>query len=503
MSDPYYRDDRNRKQPQYAQEYRHSAYSSVAPPFQQQRQQQQQYATQLDFRPDSVFPRAMQPQFAQVQQYYVPPPTLNVAQTAAPPSSTSGTGPPRGERTGGGGGGDGPTGQQYHRSDTLDMYQDQSFYASTYAAPAQAPEPSFFSEYSPSAALLQPQQGYYPPQYPQEQYMPPPAAPAAYGNATPRQVGPPGMAKKSGGGGGGGRGAAVVPVTVVTGKDLAGKGKVGVGAGAFRPKRRCCCCIPRSRRGKFGCGFGILFVLVAMGLIAFFFIPRFPSVTVKSFRISSGSMSGITLQLPSATNNQTFSASLPVTMKVVATSTNPYPIHVDMLQVKAVVNTPTNNAEPIGTGQEGQLIFAPKATTQFGLNFTIQFTQVGGIASLIQDPALNQFLASCNISSPFSTAPVVLGVPTQIDYETAVSVIPLNKVGIVPRLAGTFTFPCPFSGTLLRSMQDLAGGLKNGTLSIPKAITQAETILAGTSVGQSLLNGSGGDLANALKSFGL
>ncbi|KAI8922581.1 hypothetical protein DFJ77DRAFT_29666 [Powellomyces hirtus] len=240
----------------------------------------------------------------------------------------------------------------------------------------------------------------------------------------------------------------------------------------------CCgCCIPRSRRGKVGCATVTVVILIALGLVGFFLFPRMPDITVKSFRLASGSggeVGGLDLQLPSARNNNTFK-----------------------LNVSAFVNTVAEPRESIGWGSQQNVKLAPRGLTTISLNFTIAYTQPLGLLAILTDPAVNQFLASCNITA-FSSD-VVQGEATRIDYATDVTVMPLAKIGIKPQLTGTLGFPCPFSGSLLQSLQDVAGGFKNGTLPLRNATTALESALKKTSLGASILGGL--DLNNILKTL--
>ncbi|TPX56975.1 hypothetical protein PhCBS80983_g04174 [Powellomyces hirtus] len=234
--------------------------------------------------------------------------------------------------------------------------------------------------------------------------------------------------------------------------------------------------------------------------VGFFFFPRMPDITVKSFRLASGSggeVGGLDLQLPSARNNNTFKVSLPVIMRVEARSSNPYEIMVNQLNVSAFVNTVAEPRESIGWGSQQNVKLAPRGLTTISLNFTIAYTQPLGLLAILTDPAVNQFLASCNITA-FSSD-VVQGEATRIDYATDVTVMPLAKIGIKPQLTGTLGFPCPFSGSLLQSLQDVAGGFKNGTLPLRNATTALESALKKTSLGASILGGL--DLNNILKTL--
>ncbi|KAI8590753.1 hypothetical protein BDZ88DRAFT_488034 [Geranomyces variabilis] len=308
-----------------------------------------------------------------------------------------------------------------------------------------------------------------------------------------------------GGGGGGGGGKRDSTSNLLNKAEAGGKKGRANRRGAGCCGRYCgCCmaCVPGTRRGKIACGTMIVLLLAGLALAGFFLFPRMPDITVKSFRIDAATgdaASAATVVLPSKTNNNTFKLALPVVMKVEAVSTNPYKIKVSQLNVSAFVNTADAPRQPIGVGGEKNIMIASKGLTKFTLNFTIEYTQNMGLIGILTDPALNQFLASCNISAFSTTA--VQGQATKIDYSTDVTVFPLSNLGIVPNLAGTFGFPCPFGGTFLKGLQDVAAGLKNGTVGTATLSKKVKALLGQTALGSSLLKDF--DLDAILKSAGL
>ncbi|KAJ3156181.1 hypothetical protein HDU86_004149 [Geranomyces michiganensis] len=324
-----------------------------------------------------------------------------------------------------------------------------------------------------------------------------------------------GGSKGGGGGAGGGGPRSSTDNLLNNNKTTTGSLDAKVGAttrGGRRGRRGGCCggrycgccmaCVPRTRRGKVACAAMILILIAGLAVAAFFLFPRMPDITVKSFRIDAASgdaASAATISLPSKANNNTLKLALPVVMKVEAMSINPYKIRVANLNVSAFVNTIDDPRQPIGTGGERNVMIAAKGLTQFTLNFTIEYSQKMGLIGVLTDPGLNQFLASCNISAFSSTA--VQGQPTKIDYSTDVTVFPLSNLGIVPNLAGSFGFPCPFGGAFLKGVQDVAAGLKNGTVGTAALSKKVKTLLAQTALGSSLLKDF--DLDGILKSAGL
>ncbi|TPX63624.1 hypothetical protein SpCBS45565_g06471 [Spizellomyces sp. 'palustris'] len=258
--------------------------------------------------------------------------------------------------------------------------------------------------------------------------------------------------------------------------------KVPTGYGTKRPevhqetykdvnccRQNCCCCIPRSRRGKKGCAAIVVLLLVGLGLVGFFFFPRIPDIKFENLALANLPANELMqFKLPDATDN-TFSASLMLTMTISLKSDNYYAIYLKQLDVTAFVDTssPTSSVkparQPIGKGTRNNVRFPSRSTTEFSLNFTLTYTSPTGIAGIIADPAFNQLLASCNIEN-FINSPA--GKPVKIDYTAAVSVVPLSTFNLRPKLEGSFDFACPFSGPLLERIQAVLAGVKSGQVAL-------------------------------------
>ncbi|KAJ3028510.1 UNVERIFIED_CONTAM: hypothetical protein HDU68_001506 [Siphonaria sp. JEL0065] len=267
-------------------------------------------------------------------------------------------------------------------------------------------------------------------------------------------------------------------------------------------KRKCFPCL-KTKKHWLICITVSLLVVVTVGVLAFFYIPRFPDIKVYSLDLSNvgttNTAYSFTFTDPANRNLNQIRLQMNLTMHVGTFNPNLYDLKVDAITVVArlLVNTSivydalkTNalssfgglvslvasttggnvtkfdpaysgkNDSVIGTASTAQgqhLLFPPKEWTNYVLLFLLDYTpdpQLG----LLHDPTILEIASACGITSRSAGNSTARSRLMKVRY-TATSTIPaLQAIGYSPLLSNDMWIGCPFGEDQISSVIERVQG---------------------------------------------
>ncbi|KAI9318301.1 hypothetical protein DFJ73DRAFT_786466 [Zopfochytrium polystomum] len=236
-----------------------------------------------------------------------------------------------------------------------------------------------------------------------------------------------------------------------------------------------CCCLPRSKTIRIVCLVVTTIILVAAGVVGYFFWPRFPNVKVMSINLSDISNSFAFSLAPNSTNLNTVTVQLKLTMNISVFNDNLYDLNVDelllsaymlvnkteiskhaspaSLNIQSIIGPAPSNPDPnyvpsyspkIGTGKREGLYFPMKRNVTFNMEFLLSYSPDSEVG-LIKDPAFAELMNVCGITSNRR--------PAEIGYVARSTVGKLSVIGYNPTIQNSVFIRCPVSEVQVEQIQ--------------------------------------------------
>ncbi|KAJ3411892.1 hypothetical protein HDV05_001527 [Chytridiales sp. JEL 0842] len=247
-----------------------------------------------------------------------------------------------------------------------------------------------------------------------------------------------------------------------------------------------CCCIPRNRKARTICLSITAVILVALGVVGFFYWPRFPEIKVVELKLNEIDGGAFQFDLPESAkgNLNQMTITLNLKMNVSLFNNNLYALKLETLDLKAYMicnkteikanrNPRSLNIEKligpapvgrdpsyvpsftplIGTSKKGNLFFPPKSNTTFEMIFEFKFTP-DPMVGLLDDPAFAELLNVCGVTASRRR-------PVRIDYYASSQVAILKSLGYVPVVEGFLNVECPATMEQINSLVNIGDGSGN------------------------------------------
>ncbi|KAJ3240931.1 hypothetical protein HDU81_002434 [Chytriomyces hyalinus] len=257
-----------------------------------------------------------------------------------------------------------------------------------------------------------------------------------------------------------------------------------------------CCCIPKSKKGRIICGAVTVVVLITLGLILFFFMPRMVENYVNGV---TGDAKGFKITYPNDNKNlNEMTLSSAFEMNISLYNPNIYDLKLDALDltVNLVINTDvwkTERAKPlagvvgydgqkligkpvltapdnyvpnynpqVGTAQNGVLNLPSKTNVTFvmTLNFVYSPDKYLGI---LKDPAIIDIAAACGVSTGKKRL-------ISLSYAAKATIGAFKSLGIYPTTQSGGFIACPLDITV-DNLSNLENKVNAGE-SIPDALSE-------------------------------
>ncbi|KAJ3409986.1 hypothetical protein CcCBS67573_g00364 [Chytriomyces confervae] len=239
-------------------------------------------------------------------------------------------------------------------------------------------------------------------------------------------------------------------------------------------ERYLCCCCPKNKTHRIICIVVTLLILIALGVVAYIYIPRYPQITVNTIDLSSigksNSPYSFTVKKEGDLNTLNFQMNL--TMNLMAYNPNAYDFNVDQISLVArmmvnssVVNDPLQTSpltsfaslaqmiKPpsntdgyvgltnavVGTSSHGSIVFPAKTTVNFTMVFLLSYSPDQKLG-LLNDPTIKEIASACGITDRRSRSR-----PMRIHYDADSMIGALKPLGFVPQISNDLRINCPFS----------------------------------------------------------
>ncbi|KAJ3240919.1 hypothetical protein HDU81_002422 [Chytriomyces hyalinus] len=239
-------------------------------------------------------------------------------------------------------------------------------------------------------------------------------------------------------------------------------------------ERYLCCCCPKNKTHRIICIIVTVLILIALGVVAYIYIPRYPQITVNTIDLSSigksNSPYSFTVKTEGDLNTLNFQMNL--TMNLMAYNPNAYDFNVDQISLVArmmvnssVVNDPLQTSpltsfaslaqmiKPpsntdgyvgltnavVGTSSHGAIVFPAKTTVNFTMVFLLSYSPDQKLG-LLNDPTIKEIASACGITDRRSRSR-----PMRIHYDADSMIGALKPLGFVPQISNDLRINCPFS----------------------------------------------------------
>lgn len=210
----------------------------------------------------------------------------------------------------------------------------------------------------------------------------------------------------------------------------------------------CCCCIPRTKKGKIIFGIALLLFIVTLVLILYFFIPRTPDIEFHTVQIDNSAGSLYSIQLPEGDNN-VFSVSANANLNISVINTNYYGLKVNKMTVNLyILGNQTVNGKvvetekPFGVGILQDTWFPRRSTIQVFIPISVGFYYENGYKEAIVDPGLTSFMNACGVEL---TGEEMERGSFKVHYKAVAYVKGLENINIKPKFESIVNVGCPFS----------------------------------------------------------
>ncbi|KAJ3240930.1 hypothetical protein HDU81_002433 [Chytriomyces hyalinus] len=250
------------------------------------------------------------------------------------------------------------------------------------------------------------------------------------------------------------------------------------------------------RQGRIICGTVTALVLTVVGVLLFFFIPRFPQIEVNNINLDNFASGAFTFSTPNDNGNlNQLRIGLNLSMDLSTFNPNIYGLQVDKLDLTAqvTVNTsyvfdprktsnlasaypplvalinkngkpplaanipagysPSNNSQ-IGTATYGSIYFPPKTWINYTMIFVLDYTP-DPYVGLLGDPTIKEIADICGVTSRYSPP----GRPMKIHYEAKSTIPALKPIGYAPAISNDISINCPISQS---QIQAVVAAVQNG-----------------------------------------
>jgi hypothetical protein len=243
-----------------------------------------------------------------------------------------------------------------------------------------------------------------------------------------------------------------------------------------------CCCIPRNTVARRICLVITAFMFIGLGIVGYFYWPRFPTIKVVSLQLNDLSGAAFKFEIPpeAGGNLNLMTITLSLKMNVSCFNHNIYDLRVETMDLKAymacnmtqILSSPgpaslnlqsligpapvggDPNYKPdtrplIGTAKRDTLIFPAKTNSTFEMTFQLKYTP-DPVVGLIKDPAFAELLNVCGITSRRR--------PVRIEYYAFSQVAILKSLGYVPVVEGHLNVDCPAQKEQIEELLNLGRG---------------------------------------------
>ncbi|ORY51507.1 hypothetical protein BCR33DRAFT_457502 [Rhizoclosmatium globosum] len=256
-------------------------------------------------------------------------------------------------------------------------------------------------------------------------------------------------------------------------------------------QRYLCCCCPKKRKHRILCCAATVSILIAIGVLLYFYVPRFPDIKVYNINLENiASMNTPYYFSYKDPNNEDLNQlilRMNLTMYLGTYNPNLYDLKVDEINLVAnlVVNqtfvynalktsplvtfsslvqaigipksplpvgyVPSNNSQ-IGTAKTGNILFPSKTWINYTMMFEFEYSP--GPEGLLKDPTILELADACGITSRYKPA----GRNMRIHYDALSTIGVLKPLNYAPGVSNELQIVCPFSQdqiqAVIREVQD-------------------------------------------------
>ncbi|KAJ3409987.1 hypothetical protein CcCBS67573_g00365 [Chytriomyces confervae] len=266
-----------------------------------------------------------------------------------------------------------------------------------------------------------------------------------------------------------------------------------------------CCCCPKSKRGRIICASIAAIVVIVLGILAYFFAPRFPEIKVININLQNFDSGAFTFSTPNNNGNlHEMRIGLNLTMDVSTYNPNMYGLNVERIDLTALMMVnltyvydprktsalasafpmlastvaktgspplasqkqsgyyPSNSSQ-IGTSLVSGIFFPSKTWINYTMIFALDYTP-DPYVGVLKDPTVMEIADACGITSRYSPP----GRPMKIHYDARTTIPVLKPIGYAPSVTNDISIACPIQQAQIeqiinavQSGQDPVTALKN------------------------------------------
>ncbi|KAI9298655.1 hypothetical protein K502DRAFT_322730 [Neoconidiobolus thromboides FSU 785] len=212
-------------------------------------------------------------------------------------------------------------------------------------------------------------------------------------------------------------------------------------------KRGCC----GTKKSKIIWGISISTILLLMGLLTYFFFPRYPKVGFYGVEIDNVNQPG-SHKILGGLSKKNHTVNLALTMYVYANSTLFFDLKVDKIDVEGYMKLNNGDYVHVGNGHLKAPIIIPKRSSFYKFEMPFLITYDTQNKAQESSEAFKQFLNKCGID----------GQPKkniQIKYIARAWIPLLSWTGYVSKFIKEIEFPCPLKLDLITNIRKAFGFL--------------------------------------------